>query len=81
MGLPCRPETVWHACEPAMTILPDLLITGILAVAIGAFLIFWSLAFVQRRRGGLVGFLSSILMLLFGGGMFPPSSRSFSKLR
>jgi hypothetical protein len=36
MGPPCQPETVWHACEPAITILPSFLITGILAVVIGA---------------------------------------------
>lgn len=72
MGPPCQPEAVWHRCEPAMTILPSFLITGILAVAIGAFFILWSLAFVQRKRGGLVLILSSIPMLLFGGGIFPP---------
>jgi len=72
MGPPCQPEAVWHRCEPAMTILPSFLITGILAVAIGAFFILWSLAFVQRKAGGLVLIFSSIPMLLFGGGIFPP---------
>lgn len=72
MGPPCRPETVWHACEPAMTILPSFLITGILAVAIGALVVLWSLAFIERKWGGLVLILASILMLLFGGGIFPP---------
>ena len=72
MGPPCQPEAVWHRCEPAMTILPSFLITGILAVAIGAFFILWSLAFVQRKGGGLVLIFSSIPMLLFGGGIFPP---------
>jgi hypothetical protein len=72
MGPPCRPEAVWHACEPAMTILPSFLITGILAVVVGSFVILWSLAFVQRKRGGLILMLASILMLLFGGGIFPP---------
>jgi hypothetical protein len=72
MGPPCRPETVWHACEPAMTILPSFLITGILAVAIGAFVILWSLSLIQRKRGGLILILASIAMLLFGGGIFPP---------
>lgn len=72
MGPPCRPETVWHACEPAITILSSFLITGILAVVIGAFLILWSLAFLQRREGGLILQLASILMLFFGGGIFPP---------
>jgi hypothetical protein len=72
MGPPCQPEAVWHRCEPAMTILPSFLFTGILAVAIGVFFILWSLAFVQRKGGGLVLILSSIPMLLFGGGIFPP---------
>ena len=72
MGPPCQPEAVWHRCEPAMTILPSFLITGILAVAIGAFFVLWSLAFVQRKGGGLVLIISSIPMLLFGGGIFPP---------
>ena len=72
MGPPCQPESVWHLCEPAMTILPSFLFTGILAAAIGAFFMLWSLAFVQRKGGGLVLILSSIPMLLFGGGIFPP---------
>ena len=72
MGPPCQPEAVWHRCEPAMTILPSFLITGILAAAIGAFFVLWSLAFVQRKGGGLVLIISSIPMLLFGGGIFPP---------
>jgi hypothetical protein len=72
MGPPCQPENIWHACEPAMTILPSFLITGILAVAIGAFFMLWALALVQRRGGGLIMILASIPMLLFGGGIFPP---------
>ena len=72
MGPPCQPEAVWHLCEPALTILPNFLVTGILAVTIGAFFMVWSLAFVQRRGGGLVMILSAVPMLLFGGGIFPP---------
>jgi hypothetical protein len=72
MGPPCQPESVWHRCEPAMTILPSFLFTGILAVAVGAFFILWSLAFVQRKGGGSVLILTAIPMLLFGGGIFPP---------
>jgi hypothetical protein len=72
MGPPCQPEAVWHNCEPAMTILPNFLITGILAVTIGVFFMLWSLAFVQRRGGGLVMILTAVPMLLFGGGIFPP---------
>jgi hypothetical protein len=35
MGSPCVPERIWHACEPAITILPNYMITGILTVILG----------------------------------------------
>jgi hypothetical protein len=58
--------------EPAMTILPNLLWTGILAILFSlAYLVFATL-FVQRKNGGLILILLSIAMLLFGGGIFPP---------
>lgn len=72
MGPPCQPESVWHACEPAMTIIPSFLISGIVAAAIGAFVLVWSIAFIQKKHGGLIVILASVLMLLFGGGIFPP---------
>jgi len=72
MGPPCNPEEVWHACEPAMTIIPSFLITGILAVTVGLATMVWAGFFVQRKRGGLVLILLSVLLLLVGGGLFPP---------
>lgn len=72
MGPPCQPEAVWNACEPALTILPNFLITGILAILIGAIVLVWVLAFLRRKGGGLVLIGLSVLMLLFGGGIFPP---------
>jgi hypothetical protein len=67
MGPPCNPEEVWHACEPAMTIIPNFLVTGILAVIIGIATMVWAAFFVHRRRGGLVLILLSIALLLVGG--------------
>ncbi|MGD8455038.1 MAG: hypothetical protein PVF83_01545 [Anaerolineales bacterium] len=72
IGPPCLPDEVWNACEPAMTILPNFLITGILAVLIGLIILIWSIAFVQRKNGGLGLILLSLALLLFGGGLFPP---------
>ncbi|MFN2286150.1 MAG: hypothetical protein ACK2UQ_17175 [Anaerolineae bacterium] len=71
MGPPCDPEVAWNICEPAMTILPSFLITGILAVILGLAIFVWSVGFVQRKRGGLVLMLLSVALLLFGGGLFP----------
>jgi hypothetical protein len=72
IGPPCDPALAWNACEPAMTIVPNFLITGILATLIGLLIVLWSARFIQRRRGGLVLILLSVLLLLFGGGFFPP---------
>ena len=71
-GPPCMPEEIWHACEPAMSILPNFLITGILAMLLSLILIVWAGWFVQRRHGGWVQMALSVLLLLFGGGFFPP---------
>jgi hypothetical protein len=72
MGPPCAPELSWNQCEPAMTIIPSFLITGILAVAFGFLVMVWSALFVQKKHGGLVLILLCIPLLLFGGGLFPP---------
>ena len=58
--------------EPAMTVIPNLLITGILAILVSLALLVWAILFVQRKNGGLIMILLSIAMLLVGGGIFPP---------
>ncbi|MGD9147711.1 MAG: hypothetical protein PVG56_04110 [Anaerolineae bacterium] len=72
IGPPCVPELSWNACEPAMTIIPSFLITGILAVIFGLIVMVWAAFFVQRKHGGLALILLCIPLLLFGGGLFPP---------
>ncbi len=71
-GPPCVPDEIWHACEPAMSILPNFLLTGLLAMLLSLALIVWAGWFVQRRHGGWVQMALSVLLLLFGGGFFPP---------
>jgi hypothetical protein len=58
--------------EPAMTIIPNLLVTGILTVLVSLIFIVWATVFVHRKHGGLVLILLAIAMLLVGGGIFPP---------
>ena len=72
MGAPCVPQEIWNACEPAMTIIPNFLVTGILAMALGLVTMVWAAAFVQRPHGGTILALLSFGLLLFGGGIFPP---------
>jgi hypothetical protein len=72
MGPPCDPEKVWNACEPAMTLIPSFLVTGILAIIAGLAVLIWAAASIQRRNGGLVLIFLSFALLLVGGGIFPP---------
>jgi hypothetical protein len=68
----CDPAILWHACEPAMSILPSFLVSGIITVLLGLAIMAWSAWFLQSRHGGVVLILLSIAFLLFGGGFFPP---------
>jgi hypothetical protein len=72
MGPPCDPEKVWNLCEPAMTVIPSFLVTGILATVLGLITMVWAAAFVHRKQGGIVLILLSVALLLVGGGLFPP---------
>lgn len=58
--------------EPAMTVIPNLFITGVLAIFFSLLFIGWIIFGAQRRGGGLVMMLLAVAMLLCGGGIFPP---------
>ena len=60
------------AGEPAMTIIPNLLITGILAVLVSLIVLAWVTLFVHKKRGGAILILWSTILLLVGGGFGPP---------
>jgi hypothetical protein len=68
----CDPAILWHACEPAMSILPNFLMSGIITVLLGLAIMAWSAWFLQRKHSGIVLISLSIAFLLFGGGFFPP---------
>ncbi len=72
IGPPCRAEAAWHGCLPAITVLPSFLAAGVLTVVTSCIAIIWSIAFVQRKRGGMALILLSIMMLLIGGGFVAP---------
>ncbi len=60
------------AGEPAMTVIPNLLVTGVLAVIVALAFGIWSVMFVERRHGGPMLIALSVLLLLVGGGFAPP---------
>jgi hypothetical protein len=55
-----------------MTLVPNLLASGLLTILVSLAFVGWVTAFVQRRAGGLVMLLLSVAMLLMGGGFGPP---------
>jgi len=66
-------QMMWkHGGERAFTILPNFLLTGILAVLIGIAMIIWSIWYIDRKQGSLVFFLLNSLLFLFGGGIAAP---------
>lgn len=66
------PIATYMGGEPAMTILPNLFVTGLATILVSLATLVWSVAFVQRKHGGLVLILLSIAMLLVGAGFAPP---------
>lgn len=66
-------QKMWaYGGEEAFTIIPNFLVTGILAVLVGIALIIWSVGYVHRNRGAFVLFLLNVLLFLFGGGIAAP---------
>lgn len=58
--------------EPAMTIIPNYLLTGILAIIVSTVLIIWVILFIERKHGGLIFILLSFITMLVGGGVAGP---------
>lgn len=58
--------------EPGITVVPNLLVTGILTIIISLFVIIWAAILVSRKMGGRILILLSVIMLLVGGGVGPP---------
>ncbi len=55
-----------------MTIIPNLLGTGILAILVSLVYLAWATLFVERRHAGLVLMLLCPVMLVVGAGFGPP---------
>jgi hypothetical protein len=71
IGPPCVPDEIWHACFPALTLIPNFLVTGIVTILLGLSLLIWGTRFVHRKNGGVALILLSSLLLPVGGGFIP----------
>jgi hypothetical protein len=63
------PEMNLWGTEEAFTIVPNYLITGILASLVSLAIIVWSLRYIETKHGATVFGLLFILLFLFGGGI------------
>lgn len=58
--------------EPAMTLVPNMAVTGVLAIIAALAVGVWAVWFIQRPHGGLILIGLSVFLLLVGGGFGPP---------
>jgi hypothetical protein len=63
-------QRMWpHGSEPAFTLIPNFLLTGIAAMLAGLAIIVWSTGFLHRKHGASVLLLLFVVLLLVGGGV------------
>ena len=63
-------QQMWlYGTEEAFTIIPNFLVTGILAMIVGLAIMIWSVGFIHRKGGPLVFIILCILSFLVGGGV------------
>jgi peptidoglycan/LPS O-acetylase OafA/YrhL len=63
-------ERMWiYGTEEALTLVPNFLLTGLLAMLVGLLTIVWSVRYIDRPNGSRVLLLLGGLLLLVGGGI------------
>lgn len=55
-----------------MSVIPNLLVSGLVTVAVSVVFAVWCVGFVHRPLGGPVLIVLSVTLLLVGGGIVPP---------
>ena len=63
-------QQMWiHGTEEAFTVVPNFLLTGILAISVSIAIMIWSVGFVHKKHGPTVFLLLFLLLFLTGGGI------------
>ena len=60
-----------YATETVLTIIPNFLVTGILAIIFGLLVTVWAYAFIDKKYGARILLCLSIILWLVGGGFAP----------
>lgn len=58
--------------EPAMSVIPNFLASGILTILVSVVYMTWAVVFINRKHGGSILMLISVVLLFVGGGFGPP---------
>jgi hypothetical protein len=69
IGPPCQGS----GCFPAMTVIPNFFVTGVVVIILALIVLTWAAVLVQRKHGGAILILFSIILLFVGGGFLPPA--------
>lgn len=65
-------QKIWeYASEPAFSLIPNMLASGILSTIFGLLLVVWSIGYIDRKYGAWILLLLSIILWLVGGGFAP----------
>jgi len=63
-------QRMWlYGNEYAFSLIPNFLITGIVAILVGLSIVFWSIGFTHTKHGSIIFFLLFVLLFLVGGGV------------
>ena len=63
-------QKMWqHGNEYAFSLIPNFLITGIVAMLLSLAIVVWSIGFTHKKHGSTILFLLFVLLLLVGGGV------------
>jgi hypothetical protein len=74
-------QRIWgYAALHAFTVIPNLRVTGILAIIFGLLATLWAVAFIGRKSGPWGMLLLSISLFLVGGGFGPLFNGTFASL-
>jgi hypothetical protein len=63
-------QKMWpHGNEYAFSLIPNFLITGIVAMLVSLAIVVWSIGFTHKTHGSTILFLLFVVLLLVGGGV------------
>jgi hypothetical protein len=58
-----------YGTEDAFTLIPNFVITGVVAIVVSVLIAVWSLGFIHKKNGSLIFLILSVVLFLVGGGV------------